>query len=152
MDIKLLKLIRTNILRKIITAAFICGCSVSLYSQGKITGKVSDESGTSIAGVSVVIKGTNVGVSTGTDGSYSINTTGADNVLVFSLMGFTTHEAVAGGRTVINVTLVEESEKLDEVVVVGYGTQKKVNLTGSVSSISAAKIENRSTPNLSSSL
>jgi TonB-linked SusC/RagA family outer membrane protein len=136
MNRKLLSLFKTNTLRKIIITAFICGCSISLYSQGKITGKVSDESGTPIAGASVVIKGTNVGVSTGIDGSYSVSTTGADNVLVFSLLGFVTQETGINGRTVINITLANEAENLEEVVVVGFGKQKKQSVTGAITTIS----------------
>ncbi|MDR0559710.1 MAG: TonB-dependent receptor [Prevotellaceae bacterium] len=132
-----------NVLRKTAMAAFACVCSISLYSQGKITGKVSDESGASLSGVSVVIKGSNVGVLTDVNGNYSISVTGADNVLVFSLMGFATQETGAGGRTVINVTLVEESTKLEEVVVVGYGTQKKANLTSAIGTASGKVLENR---------
>jgi TonB-linked SusC/RagA family outer membrane protein len=140
MNQKLLKSVKMDMLRRIALTALVCGCSISLLAQGKITGKVSDESGASIAGVSIVIKGTNVGTLTGADGNYSINVTGADNVLVFSLVGYAVKEFAAGGRTELDVVLSEETTQLDEVVVVGYGVQKKATLTGAISSVASSDI------------
>ncbi|MDR0560520.1 MAG: SusC/RagA family TonB-linked outer membrane protein [Prevotellaceae bacterium] len=137
MNKKLLILFWENTLKKIALTALICGCSVSLSAQGKVTGKVTDESGTPLAGASVTVKGTNVGMAADADGNYSISVTAADNVLVFSLMGFATQEIAVGGKTVIDVALSEDATKLDEVVVIGYGTLERKQLTNSITSISA---------------
>jgi len=107
------------------------------------TGKVTDDSGQSIVGVTVSVKGTNRAVVTDAYGAYSIQINDIDKVLVFSFVGMKKQEVLINGRTTINVTLASESIGLDEVVVVGYGTQKKVNLTGSVSSISPKELESR---------
>ncbi|MDR0559440.1 MAG: carboxypeptidase-like regulatory domain-containing protein, partial [Prevotellaceae bacterium] len=132
----LLKVVNLNMFRTIVTVFFMCGYSITLFAQGKITGKVSDEAGNPLAGVSVVLKGTNNGISTGTDGSYSIRVTGADDVLVFSLVGFVQQEIVAGSKTTIDVVLSEETTELEEVVVLGYGAQaRKADLSASIGTI-----------------
>ena len=118
-----------------------------------ITGKVTDENGEPLPGVSVKFKGTNIGVTTNTEGVYSINAPDAVGTLVFTYIGFTSQEVTINQRSAINVTLIEESSALSEVVVVGYGTQKKVNLTGAVSSLNVdEKITNRALTNISSGL
>jgi TonB-linked SusC/RagA family outer membrane protein len=129
---------------------FLAGAG-GLLAQRTVAGRVSDAEG-ALSGVSVVVKGTNVGTLTGADGTYSITVPDGNVTLLFSLLGYASREFAVGSRSVADVRLVGEAEMIDEVVVVGYGVQRKVNLTGSVSSISAAKIENRATPNLSSSL
>ncbi|MDR1631707.1 MAG: TonB-dependent receptor [Dysgonamonadaceae bacterium] len=123
------------------------------YSQQSsfITGVVSDASGDPLTGVSVVIKQSTVGTVTDIDGKYSIQAR-PDAVLVFSYIGYSGQEITVGDRTIIDVTLKENDALLDEVVVVGYGVQKKVNLTGSVTAVSSKKIESRATPNLSTTL
>ncbi|MDR2564098.1 MAG: TonB-dependent receptor [Prevotellaceae bacterium] len=88
-----------------------------------------------LPGVTISVKGTNVGALSSADGTYSITVPDDKAVLVFSLMGFATQEIVVGSQTVINVTMLEEAEGLDEVVVVGYGVQRKRDLTGAVSSV-----------------
>lgn len=124
-----------------------------VYQQSiTVKGKVTDKDGEPLPGVSVTVKGTTTGVMTDVDGNYSINVPNSNAVLILSYMGFTSQEHKVGNNTALDIVLVEQSTDLDEVVVVGYGVQKKVNLTGSVSSIRAAKIENRAAPNLSASL
>lgn len=122
--------------------------------QGTITvrGTVIDKTGEPLIGVSVAVKGTSTGTITDLDGNYSINVANQDVVLAYSYIGYATQEIKVGNQTSINVTLSEDENVLDEVVVVGYGVQKKVNLTGSVSSVSADKIANRPATNLTSSL
>ena len=107
-----------------------------------ISGKVSDEKGETLFGVSVKIKGTSIGVSTDAEGKYSINVPEGNNTLVFSYIGFITQEVAISGRSTIDVKLSEGFAALDEVVVVGYGEQKKANLTGAVSSVNFEKLEN----------
>lgn len=107
----------------------------SAFSQSlSVSGIVSDAEGP-IPGVSVKVKGTNTGVATDVDGKYSIKTTkGA--VLVFSSVGYAEQQVTVSDNTTINVTMTTSSQELDQVVVVGYGTQLKKDLTGAVSSIS----------------
>ncbi len=112
-------------------------CALAVWSQQTITGTVSDTNGP-LPGASVVIKGTSTGVSTDFDGNYTIQAeTGA--TLQFSYIGYAPKEIVLGTQTQLNVTLEADNE-LEEVVVIGYGTQRKSDLTGSVSSVSAKEI------------
>ena len=110
----------------------------SVLQQTKnVTGIVKDALGDPIIGVNVVVKGTTIGTVTDMNGAYSLQAD-ANATLVISYIGYKTQEIPVKGQTAINITLSEDSEALDEVVVVGYGTQKKVNLTGSVSSVNFA--------------
>ncbi|WP_341216690.1 SusC/RagA family TonB-linked outer membrane protein, partial [uncultured Wocania sp.] len=120
--------------------------------QTKVTGKVVDGNGDPLPGVTILIKGTSKGTSTDFDGDYSLNLESSDDTLVFSFVGFSTQEIPVNNQTVVNVTLVESASELDEVVVIGYGTQKKVNLTGSISTIKSDDIVKNSTANVSSAL
>jgi len=112
-------------------------------AQSRVTGKVVDDKGLPLIGVSVKLKGTQIAVSTDANGSYSLNLPNGNGTLVFSYIGYVNHEVAVNNRTSINVTLEEDSKSLDDVVVVGYGTQKKVNLTGSVDVISGEALANR---------
>ena len=105
-----------------------------------ITGTVTDNTGEAIPGVTVMIKGTSTGQLTNTNGNFNINVSNENTVLVFSFMGFVTQEITVGSRRNITVTLLEDLKALDEVVVVGYGTQKKATLTGAVSAITGEEI------------
>ena len=113
---------------------------VQAFAQNTVTGKVTDAKGEAIPGASVMIKGTQTGTMTNVDGSYSINVrSGA--TLVFSCIGFQNQEVVPGSRSVVNVVLAEDSEMLDEVVYVAYGTAKKKDLTGSISTVENKNLE-----------
>jgi len=103
--------------------------------QKSVSGKVSDASGAPIPGVSVVVKGTTIGVVTDINGNYSITRLPDNAILQFSFIGMRSQEVVVGDKTVINVTLEQEAIGLDEFVTVGYGTQKKRNVIGSVATI-----------------
>ncbi len=124
----------------------------TLQQQGKVSGIVTDENGEPLAGVSVTIKGTSTGVATDIDGRYTLNLQNTDPILVFSYLGYASTEVRVGTQTTIDIRMKEDAQLLDEVVVVGYGTQKKANLTGSVSTINSEKVESRPVPNLSTSL
>lgn len=100
-----------------------------------VTGTVSDETGSPLYGVSVMVKGTNTGTSTANDGTYKIIASGPNNILVFSGVGFESKEEKVGGRKTINVTLKKSAAALSEVVVVGYGSQKRKDMTASASVI-----------------
>ena len=99
----------------------------------KITGTVSDESGMPLPGANILEKGTNNGSQSDLDGNFSLNVSNRNATLVVSFIGYTTREVAVSGKTTINVMLRENASALDEVVVIGYGTQKKSDLTGSVS-------------------
>lgn len=129
---------KKNLLATFITLAFI----ITGYAQQKtITGVVTSSSGGPLPGVSIVVKGTTVGVITDFDGNYSISEDDQNGILVFSYVGFKTQEINIGNRKVINIDLQESAEGLDEVVVVGYGSQKKIDLTGSITSLDSESYE-----------
>ncbi|GAK35906.1 TonB-dependent receptor [Bacteroides graminisolvens DSM 19988 = JCM 15093] len=98
-------------------------------------------------GVNVLIKGTTNGTITDIDGNYKLTSVSEKSVLVVSYIGYLTQEIVIGNQSVINVTLLEDTKKLDEVVVIGYGVVKKRDLTGSVSSVKADEIAKVSSSN-----
>lgn len=115
----------------------------SAYAQSKVVkGTVKDASGLPVPGVNVLIKGSQNGVSTDLDGSYSINAA-PGNILTYSFIGFKKQEITVGSAATVNVVLQEEDNSLEEVVVVGYGTRKKKDLTGSIVSVSAEEIASR---------
>jgi TonB-dependent starch-binding outer membrane protein SusC len=120
------------------------GCSLSLFAQDRrITGKVvSATDGSPLPGVSVQIKGTSKGTATGADGSYALSVPSGVNSLEIRSVGFNAQTVTIGSQSTINVALTENDNALGEVVVVGYGTQKKSNLTGNVAQINSKAIEN----------
>ncbi len=117
-----------------------------------ISGKVTDSSGASLPGVSVVVKGTTNGTITDSDGRYSISKVPENAILQFSFVGMRTQEVKMEGKSTINVILTEETVGIEEVVAVGYGTQKKGNLTGSISSVKSEKLNIAPIASTSSSL
>lgn len=117
--------------------------SVSFQQRYPLTGRVVDAAtGESLTGVSVVLKGSGTGASTDTEGNYSLDIPDSlkSGILIFSLLGHLTQEVAIDGRNTVNVSLEKGIASLDEVVVVGYGTQEKRDLTGAVSSVSAEEI------------
>lgn len=116
----------------------------SVYGQAQdlsVRGKVLDEAGLPLPGVTVLIQGTTLGTSTDMDGNYLIKAA-SNGILVFSFIGYTNAKETVNGRTQIDIKLVPQSESLNEVVVVGYGTQKKSVVTGAISSVKAKDLEN----------
>ena len=111
--------------------------------QTKVTGKVTDSTGGSLPGVSVVVKGSTNGTITDVNGNYVLPNVSAKATLQFSFVGMKTQEIASGGKTTINVVLAEESIGIEEVVAVGYGTQKKTNLTGSVIAVTGEDLAKR---------
>lgn len=125
----------------ILVMVCLCLSNSSAFAQ-QVSGKVYDVSGSTLPGVNVMVKGTNSGTITDFDGNYSINASAAKNpVLVFSYVGFNSQEIAVDGKTNIDVTLEEDLKQVDEVVVVGYGTMKKSDVSGSSISVSADDIE-----------
>jgi TonB-linked SusC/RagA family outer membrane protein len=119
-----------------------------------ITGKVTDEKGEPLPGVTVVLKGTTNGTTSSVNGTYSLTLPAASGALIFSYIGYQTREvALTSGQTTLNIALQIDAKSLEEVVVVGYGTQKKANLTGAVSSVKIdEQTASRAMPNVSSGL
>lgn len=109
--------------------------SVNLQAQERISGVVNDVGGMPLPGVSVIQKGTTRGASTDFDGNYSIELTSGVKTLVFSYLGFKTVEIPVNGKTTINVNLEEDIASLDEVVIVGYGTQKKESVVAAITQV-----------------
>ena len=134
-------------------ASIICIGTLSLRAQGTVTGTVTDASG-ALTGVTVTVKGTSVGVLSGADGKYSINlpASSGDPVLVFSCMGYVTQEIAAGSKTLIDVALEESSEMLENIIVVGYGTQRKATLTGAVAAVTGEELTKTKTGNIQNAL
>ncbi len=129
-------------------------CSLPIEAFGQtstLKGTVKDASGSPLIGVNVVEKGTTNGTITDIDGGFSINVKPNATITV-TYIGYADQEIVWSGKGELNVILREDSELLDEVVVVGYGTQKKVNLTGAVSQVSGDVLENRPLPSLTRGL
>lgn len=124
----------------------------SLVAQHQVSGKVVDVSNEPIVGVNIVEKGTSHGVITDVNGNYSIEVSDGDAALVFSFIGFVNKEIPVNGQRTINVSLEESLAELDEIVVVGYGTQKKVSITGAVSQIDGEKLLNTPVGNITSKL
>ncbi|QEH43442.1 TonB-dependent receptor [Chitinophaga sp. XS-30] len=117
-----------------------------------VTGRVTTAAGEPLTGVTVKLKGTNVGTATDEDGRYALTLPDEGGILEFSFIGFTTQEAAVEGRRVINITMSESNDSLDEVVVVAYGTQKKATMTGAVSAINAKELKTSTQSNLTNML
>lgn len=126
---------------KLLVTVLLLFIGTAFSTAQTITGNVSAEDGP-LPGASVIVKGTTNGTTTDFDGNYSINA-GADNTLIFSYLGYKTIEIAIGGQSTVNASMSIDAGQLDEVVVVGYGTQKKKNLTGSVGIADAERLENR---------
>ncbi|WP_114778556.1 SusC/RagA family TonB-linked outer membrane protein [Botryobacter ruber] len=117
-----------------------------------VTGQVQDDKGEGLPGVSVRIKGTTTGTTTDLNGNYSLQVINESSILVFSFVGYTEQEVRVGSRARIDVKMHPVSQSLDAVVVVGYGTQKKSEVIGSVSQVGAREINDRTTPQLQQAL
>ncbi|MFD0861604.1 SusC/RagA family TonB-linked outer membrane protein [Sungkyunkwania multivorans] len=115
--------------------------SLFSYAQQTVSGIITDsQDGTPLPGVNVVVQGTSIGTSSDFDGNYTIQVPNDSAVLVFSFVGYTNQEIAVGGRSTINVSLVEDVNQLGEVVVVGYGTTKRSDITGAVSSVKSEEL------------
>ena len=124
--------------RKLCMVIFMCMLCLTAFAQGKkVSGIVKDGTGEPLIGVNVLVKGTTNGTITSFDGDYTLQNVKASDVLVVSYIGYLTQEIRVGNQSVINVTLKEDTKTLDEVVVIGYGTAKRKDITGSVASVSA---------------
>ncbi|GEO06094.1 SusC/RagA family TonB-linked outer membrane protein [Adhaeribacter aerolatus] len=111
--------------------------------EWQITGKVTSANGDALPGVTVLLKGTTTGATTTADGTYSISVPEAAGTLIFSFIGFSSQEKTFSGPGTINITLSDDAKSLEEVVVIGYGTQKKAEITNAVATMSAEKLTER---------
>ncbi|GAB2796571.1 TonB-dependent receptor [Rhabdobacter roseus] len=126
----------------------LLGVMVAAQASGtspkrEVNGKVTDESGQGLPGVSVVLEGTQRGTTTNSQGDYQLDVPTDNSTLVFSFVGYETQKVVIGTRSSLNISLVIDTKALQEVVVIGYGTQEKVNLTGAVGVADSKRLENR---------
>ena len=126
----------------------------SVNAQNRITvrGTVNDDKGAPIVNASVLVKGTTTGATTDANGTFSISVPSSKSVLVVSNIGYTSKEVVVGNNTSLTIDLAPSVSSLNEVVVVGYGTQKKVTVTGAVAQVSGKELEKAPTVNLSNAL
>ncbi len=129
---------RILLLSMVFSFAFV----FSAWAQRTVSGKVTDDTGEGLPGVNVVIKGTTTGVTTDLDGNYTISVPDDNATLVFSSVGMMTQELVVGARSVIDLGMSVDTQELQEVVVTGYQSQLKREITGSVASVGADEIEN----------
>ena len=123
-------------MKTLLTALLLCASTVLLNAQITITGKITDEKGMPLQGAYITLKGTTKSTVSDANGFYSIQVPDEKATLVFSNLGFEVQEIIVKGKTVIHVQLKASIKSLDEVVVVGYGTQKKMSMTGSVATLS----------------
>ena len=129
-----------KLLRVFLLLFFFVAGTAGAYAQRTVTGTVVDKDQLPVIGANVVVKGTTIGAITDGLGKYAIVVPSTGNTLVISFIGFTSQEVLIGTNSVINVTLEMESTTLEEVVVVGYGTQKRTTVTGAISSVTSDKI------------
>ena len=126
-------------------------CSTFAWTQKNVTGKVTGDDGTPLPGVNVRLKNSQTGVTTDAKGTFAIQSN-AQGVLLFSTVGYASQEIKVGSRSEINVALLSEANSLDEVVVIGYGTQKKASLTGAVASVTSKELLALPVPSIESAL
>ena len=125
--------------------------SVPVTQDRKVTGIITDERGEPIIGANVVVKGTSKGTVTDLNGEYSIEANGK-SILLISYIGYLSEEVAVGNNKTLNIQLKEDAQKLDEVVVIGYGTQKRSNLSGAISKVTSEVIESKPVTNVLSAL
>ena len=123
-----------------------------VFQQITVTGVVTDRFEEPMPGAQVFVKGTNMGVITDQEGKFEIKVNDQNSFLVFTYVGYVTQEIQVGNQHAINVTMLEDTRMIDEIIVVGYGTQKKINLTGSVAAVGSENLTNRPASNLTTIL
>lgn len=128
--------------RRVLFLLFGLCLSIATFAQVQVRGIVTDNQGEAVPGATVLLKGTQTGVITDIDGNYHITVPGPDAVLVFSFVGMDTQEVVVGNRSTVSVVLTETLFDLDEIVVVGYGTMRKSDISGAVASVSSESLQN----------
>ncbi|WP_456086592.1 SusC/RagA family TonB-linked outer membrane protein [Parabacteroides sp.] len=141
----------SNLFRMLTLSLFVLCTTVVFAQQKPIKGTVVDATGEPLIGVNVSVKGTTIGTITDVDGKYSLEVP-SSGTLVFSFIGYKTAEIPIGSQSVINQTLNEDTQNIDEVVVVGYGVQKKASLTGAVATLKGEELKASPTTNLTNGM
>ncbi len=130
---------------RLVTLMLLSGAAAPMLPQAAyaqvagahtVSGKITSDNGEALPGVTIVVKGTTNGVTTDADGNYSVSVPDDNSILVISSVGFKKQEIAVGKRTSLSQSLVPETQALNEIQVVGYGTQKKSQVTGAISSVS----------------
>jgi TonB-linked SusC/RagA family outer membrane protein len=127
-------------------------CIEVVAQDRRVSGQIKDETGSGLPGVSVVLKGTTQGTTTDVDGKFNIAVTGSNPTLVFSFVGYLPQEVAVGNRNTVDVSLKADNKTLDEIVVIGYGTTRKSDLTGAVSGVKETELLERPAPSLNQQL
>ena len=152
-NVNRMKNLRSFIQSKLALSIFILISCISMQAQNTITGTVQDtKTAQKIPGVTVTVKGSSNATVTDFDGTFKLNVANSNAMLVFTYIGYTSVEEAIKGRNVINVSLSEESNALNEVVIIGYGTVKKSSTTGAISSLKAKQLDAQSNTNLGSAI
>ncbi|MCX2583344.1 SusC/RagA family TonB-linked outer membrane protein [Pedobacter sp. MR22-3] len=139
-------------LPRIALTAILMIFTLAAQAQTQIKGRVLDDQGKPLPGVSILVKGTSTSTTASNTGNFSISVPSASSVLVFTYIGFTSKEIPVRNQTEINVTLLPSAAELEQVVVVGYGTQRKEAVTGSVANISGEKVREVPAPNIAQAI
>ncbi len=141
-------------MKKIIFLSIIsCLTILQAFAQTRtLSGVVKDETGTGVPGANIVLEGTTVGTITDLDGNFKLEVPQPAEVMVVSFIGYKTQQIEIGTKTVFDISLVTSSTDLDEVVVVGFGAQKKVSVVGAISNVKAEELATTASPNLANSL
>ena len=141
------------VIKMIVVLICFTGLIGALAQQGKkVSGKVSDQTGASVPGATVLVKGTTIGVVTDMDGTYTLNNVPEKATLQVTFIGMKGQDVLVNGRSTINITLEAAVTDIDEVVVVGYGTQKRANVVGAVSSVDGEKLQAMASANVSNAI
>ena len=138
--------------RRVVMIAILILSATLAHAQVAVKGKIVDETGRGMPGVSVALKGTSTGTSSTENGNYTLQVPDKNAVLVFSFIGYTPKEVKVGNQLTINVNLAPSAENLEQVVVIGYGTQRKEAVTGSVASVGGDKLREVPSPNIAQAL
>lgn len=144
------KLSRNNKLNQIsrfMFLAMLLMCATFAYAQSKVNGRVADTSGEPIIGASVMVQGTSNGGVTDINGNFTVNNVPAKAILKVSYVGYVTQSVAVNGRSTINITLKEDALNLEEVVVVGYGVQRKTDVTGAMTRVSGEDLNTKPVAN-----
>jgi TonB-linked SusC/RagA family outer membrane protein len=133
--------------------AFLLSSSWVAFGQNQtITGKVTDEKGEALIGVNIIVKETNKGTTTNVDGKYSLSVPGSSSKIIYTFVSYESREVTVGNQSIINVSLTPDAKSLSEVVVVGYGVQKKATISGAVVAVKGSDLQKSPSVNLSNSL
>ena len=133
--------------------AFLLSSSWLAFGQNQtITGKVTDEKGEALIGVNIIVRETNKGTTTNVDGKYTLSVPGSSSKIIYTFVSYESREVTVGNQSIINVSLNPDAKSLSEVIVVGYGVQKKATVSGSVVSVKGSDLQKSPSVNLSNSL